>query len=525
MFHNSQAVLALSKEAEPHDLPEDARAQRLLLQRRRRLRVSAGQHPDGRQVAGADVPRREAAARPGSRPTWSAARRSPATPSTSGSPPRTCRCPENRVTLDRRRQHPDRATRQQRGAQGAPVPPAQGHAQRPRHAPRAPAPAPRLPQERDPRRRLRAPGRHLPVRHRPRDLGARRRLPRARARQPVRRRHELLPEHRRGQPRADGDGKRPARRRPPARAHGRPVGRRPERRRRRHELRRRHASRRDRRWRLRRSRLCPASWRSTITCIPRCSTRTTTTSSNRCSTRWRPRSWRRATSRTRCGPCSPTSTTWTSSSPRSPPWTRRPRPCAPPTERNGPRMRWSWPPAPNRTSSHTPGAAEHSFPLYSLDNATDLRSRILGLFEQVDRDPKLVERGALNFVIVGGGPTGVEVAGALADMLAVTVPAEYQDIDMRCGAHLPARLRRRAAQALLRQGPRLRRQGADGAQGRAPAGHRRQGDRARPRKVLGRGGHGHPLRHLGRWHHRGRRSPPNAASPRGAAGGSTCSPT
>ncbi|MGN6168850.1 MAG: NAD(P)/FAD-dependent oxidoreductase, partial [Solirubrobacteraceae bacterium] len=62
---------------------------------------------------------------------------------------------------------------------------------------------------------------------------------------------------------------------------------------------------------------------------------------------------------------------------------------------------------------HTPGAAENSFPLYSLDNATDLRSRILGLFEQVDRDPKLIERGALNFVIVGGGPTGVEVAGAL----------------------------------------------------------------------------------------------------------------
>src|SRR6516165_431194 len=70
----------------------------------------------------------------------------------------------------------------------------------------------------------------------------------------------------------------------------------------------------------------------------------------------------------------------------------------------------------------TPGAPEHSFPLYSLDNATNLRSRILGLLEQVDRDPKLIERGALNFVIVGGGPTGVEVAGAIADMIDVTVP-------------------------------------------------------------------------------------------------------
>jgi NADH:ubiquinone reductase (H+-translocating) len=78
---------------------------------------------------------------------------------------------------------------------------------------------------------------------------------------------------------------------------------------------------------------------------------------------------------------------------------------------------------------HTPGAAENTFPLYSLDDATRLRSRILGLFEQVDRDPALVQRGALNFVVVGGGPTGVEVAGALADMFALTVPAEYRNVD------------------------------------------------------------------------------------------------
>ena len=77
----------------------------------------------------------------------------------------------------------------------------------------------------------------------------------------------------------------------------------------------------------------------------------------------------------------------------------------------------------------TPGAAENSFPLYSLDNATELRSRILGIFEQVDRDPKLIDRGALNFVIVGGGPTGVEVAGAIADMINLTVPGEYRGFD------------------------------------------------------------------------------------------------
>ncbi len=80
----------------------------------------------------------------------------------------------------------------------------------------------------------------------------------------------------------------------------------------------------------------------------------------------------------------------------------------------------------------TPGAREHSFPLYSLDDATNLRSRILGLFEQVDRDPELVRRGALTFVVVGGGPTGVEVAGAIADMVSVTVPAVYRDLDATC---------------------------------------------------------------------------------------------
>ena len=47
--------------AEPDGLPEDARAQRLLL-RRGRLRVPAGEHPDGRQVVRRHVPRREAAA-------------------------------------------------------------------------------------------------------------------------------------------------------------------------------------------------------------------------------------------------------------------------------------------------------------------------------------------------------------------------------------------------------------------------------------------------------------------------------
>src|SRR3954454_17693825 len=60
----------------------------------------------------------------------------------------------------------------------------------------------------------------------------------------------------------------------------------------------------------------------------------------------------------------------------------------------------------------TPGADTNAFPLYSLDDAERLRSRILELFEAADNDPGVVDKGALNFVVVGGGPTGVETAGA-----------------------------------------------------------------------------------------------------------------
>lgn len=63
----------------------------------------------------------------------------------------------------------------------------------------------------------------------------------------------------------------------------------------------------------------------------------------------------------------------------------------------------------------TPGADKNSFPLYSLRDADKLRSRIIAVLESVDRDPSLVDKGALNFVIVGAGPTGTEMAGAFGD--------------------------------------------------------------------------------------------------------------
>jgi NADH dehydrogenase len=76
---------------------------------------------------------------------------------------------------------------------------------------------------------------------------------------------------------------------------------------------------------------------------------------------------------------------------------------------------------------HTPGA-EHSYPLYSLEDAQRLRARILALFEAADRDPSLLDRGGLNFLTVGAGPTGVETAGALADLINKVMPYEYRDL-------------------------------------------------------------------------------------------------
>jgi NADH dehydrogenase len=76
----------------------------------------------------------------------------------------------------------------------------------------------------------------------------------------------------------------------------------------------------------------------------------------------------------------------------------------------------------------TPGAEEHSLPLYSLLDAERLRSRILEVFDAAARDPRLIDQGALTFVIVGGGATGVEIAGALADFINHVLPAEYHDL-------------------------------------------------------------------------------------------------
>jgi NADH dehydrogenase len=72
-----------------------------------------------------------------------------------------------------------------------------------------------------------------------------------------------------------------------------------------------------------------------------------------------------------------------------------------------------------------PGVDHHGFPLYNLADAVALRNHVLERFEAADADPSLVDDGALTFVVVGGGPTGVEVAGALTELFQLVLRRDF----------------------------------------------------------------------------------------------------
>src|SRR5580698_9765803 len=72
---------------------------------------------------------------------------------------------------------------------------------------------------------------------------------------------------------------------------------------------------------------------------------------------------------------------------------------------------------------------ENSFPMKSVPNAMALRNRILQTFEDTIEAGEAERQALLNFVIVGGGPTGVELAGAMAEMKKNILPKDYPEVD------------------------------------------------------------------------------------------------
>jgi NADH dehydrogenase len=107
--------------------------------------------------------------------------------------------------------------------------------------------------------------------------------------------------------------------------------------------------------------------------------------------------------------------------------------------------------------------------LTAITDALEVRRRILMAFELAEQEPDPAKRAALlNFVIVGGGPTGVEVAGAIAEIKEKTLKRDFRNINPRAARVIllegsdrvlppyPARLSSAARKTLERLGVNVR---------------------------------------------------------------------
>lgn len=86
-----------------------------------------------------------------------------------------------------------------------------------------------------------------------------------------------------------------------------------------------------------------------------------------------------------------------------------------------------------------PGARTHYFGrdewskyapgLKSIDDAVEIRRRVLLAFEAAEREPDLAKRSHyLNFIVIGGGPTGVELAGAIAELARYVLSRDFKHV-------------------------------------------------------------------------------------------------
>lgn len=106
--------------------------------------------------------------------------------------------------------------------------------------------------------------------------------------------------------------------------------------------------------------------------------------------------------------------------------------------------------------------------LKTIEQATEIRRRVLMAFEKAEKeqDPQKQE-AYLRFVIVGGGPTGVELAGAIAEMVRTTLRPDYRNADLgrtevllveggeRLLSAFPEKLSQRTKNALTQLGVRV----------------------------------------------------------------------
>jgi NADH dehydrogenase len=109
--------------------------------------------------------------------------------------------------------------------------------------------------------------------------------------------------------------------------------------------------------------------------------------------------------------------------------------------------------------------ARHATALRNLDDAEDVRDRVLAAFEAAaaERDPAR-RRALMTIIIVGGGPTGVELAGALAELRRHVLPSDFPELDVsqarillleasdRLLEAMPERMQRKALEKLREMG-------------------------------------------------------------------------
>ena len=124
-----------------------------------------------------------------------------------------------------------------------------------------------------------------------------------------------------------------------------------------------------------------------------------------------------------------------------------------------------------------PGAAEHTLGLYTRRDSIELRNHIMARLERLDIAGPGKE---VNFTVVGGGATGVELAGALAELRSTALDAAFPEVDL---AAVHIRLVEQAPALLLPFHPRLRDYARQQLAGRDVAGadrHRHPGGAQRP---------------------------------------------